>query len=196
MENNVNISELATLPSHIVVLLVSAPAIMYGPTEQSFPHGGIFHPVQGAASVETPFTEGIQPMNTGILPGPAGSSQAVPNAHTTTPSFTVLGPPSQHVCHLAGDAACTDLLFGTVPSIRTHLRMHGHKHREKSVVPCPWEGCNKELRWMNIPRHIRSVHLGVRVRCVQCGKPFSREKALEAHLASQKCEGNHGAGQM
>ncbi|KIJ67149.1 hypothetical protein HYDPIDRAFT_109171 [Hydnomerulius pinastri MD-312] len=167
---------------------------MYGPTEQSSLHGGIFHPVQGAASVAPPFTEGVQSMNAGILPGSAGSSQAAPNA--TTPSFALLAPPSQHDCHLAHNAPCTDPLLGTVQSIRAHLRMHGHKHREKSVVACPWEGCNKELRWMNIPRHIRSVHLGVRVHCVHCGKPFSREKALEAHRASQKCKGSHGAGQL
>ncbi|KIJ60395.1 hypothetical protein HYDPIDRAFT_117314 [Hydnomerulius pinastri MD-312] len=132
-------------------------------------------------------THGFHPMGLDIVPGPVAASQATSDEHVTTPLYTVLAPPSQHVCHLAPGAACADLLLGTVPSIRAHLRNHGHKHKENSVIPCPWAGCNKRLRWMNVPRHVRSVHLGVRVWCGKCGRPFTRERGLEVHLALTNC---------
>lgn len=73
------------------------------------------------------------------------------------------------------------------PFHKGHLLMHGHKHRGKVVVQCPWAGCSDRLRWMNIPRHVRFIRLGVRMACPNCKKSFTRAWGLTKHVTSKKC---------
>ncbi|KAF8141172.1 hypothetical protein EV363DRAFT_1150227 [Boletus edulis] len=92
-------------------------------------------------------------------------------------------------CGLASGLHCTLPLDGSTKSIKLHLRKHGHWHSQRQVVQCPWTGCPAILRWMNIPRHIQSIHLGVRFRCFNCGKAYTRPEGLAVHTASLKCYG-------
>lgn len=98
----------------------------------------------------------------------------------------VLAPPVPP-CMLAGGMPCERPLDGTLPSIRNHLFMHGYRHRGREMVQCPWTGCFDRLRWMNIPRHIRSVHLGVRMACPNCRRSFTRTLGLAKHVSSKNC---------
>ncbi|KAN0092917.1 hypothetical protein V8E55_003701 [Tylopilus felleus] len=97
------------------------------------------------------------------------------------------GPASVSTCKIATKIPCTQPLDGTSWSIRWHLYMHGHKHPRREIVQCPWAGCCDKLRWMNIPRHIRSVHLGARMVCPTCERSFTRSLGLTKHIASKKC---------
>ncbi|KAN0081345.1 hypothetical protein V8E55_008969 [Tylopilus felleus] len=56
----------------------------------------------------------------------------------------------------------------------SYLHRHGHRHPQRQIVQCPFEGCSSSMLWMNIPRHIQSIHLGVRFRCPNCDKPYTR----------------------
>ncbi|KAH0832986.1 hypothetical protein J3R83DRAFT_11964, partial [Lanmaoa asiatica] len=76
---------------------------------------------------------------------------------------------------------CALPLSGSVKSIKSHLRMHGYRHPQRQAVQCPWMGCSNTLRWMNIPRHIQSVHLGIRFECFNCGKRYTRLEGLARH---------------
>ncbi|KAF8546676.1 hypothetical protein OG21DRAFT_1056157 [Imleria badia] len=98
------------------------------------------------------------------------------------PVFPAIAP----TCGLAGGAPCVLPLDGSVKSIRMHLRRHGYRHPQQQAVQCPWEGCSQTLKWMNIPRHIQSIHLGVRYRCPNCDKPYTRPEGLATHTASLK----------
>ncbi|KAG6332247.1 hypothetical protein ID866_6839 [Astraeus odoratus] len=52
------------------------------------------------------------------------------------------------------------------------------------MVVCPWQGCTKSLQYMNLPRHIRSAHLGVRFCCERCGKSVTRKEGIARHGAT------------
>ncbi|KAF9234109.1 hypothetical protein BU15DRAFT_66022 [Melanogaster broomeanus] len=67
------------------------------------------------------------------------SATVVPNQNHAP--LTLQAATHEHTCQLSGD------------------------NKERSMVQCPWTGCIDVLRRRNIPRHIRSVHLGVRVQC-------------------------------
>lgn len=94
-----------------------------------------------------------------------------------------------HTCGLFGGLPCALPLDNSVKSVRLHLRLHGHMHPQRQIVQCSWMGCSDGLRWMNIPRHIQSVHLGIRFKCFNCGKLYTRPEGLERHTISQKCIG-------
>ncbi|KAF8126963.1 hypothetical protein EV363DRAFT_1346753 [Boletus edulis] len=96
-------------------------------------------------------------------------------------------PASTSSCRILSDRPCTQPLNGSLLSIRNHLSMHGHKHQRNEVVQCPWAGCPDKLQWMNVPRHIRSIHLGVRMVCPNCERSFTRSLGLAKHVASNKC---------
>ncbi|KAF8554442.1 hypothetical protein OG21DRAFT_1061468 [Imleria badia] len=96
-------------------------------------------------------------------------------------------PASVSSCNIVSDIPCNRPLDGTLQSIRQHLSLHGHKHQGRDMVQCPWAGCSDKLRWMNIPRHIRSIHLGVRMVCPTCERSFTRPLGLAKHVASNKC---------
>ena len=114
------------------------------------------------------------------------ASQDVPAHELGMEDFPAVPAPT---CGLAGGLHCALPLDGSAKSIKLHLRMHGHRHPEREAVQCPWVGCTRTLQWVNIPRHIRSIHLGVRFRCLNCDKPYTRPKGLEMHTASLKCYG-------
>ncbi|KIJ12860.1 hypothetical protein PAXINDRAFT_14421 [Paxillus involutus ATCC 200175] len=117
-------------------------------------------------------------------PNPPGlpAVQGTPNFAPTPPAMQTL------ICGLAGGATCTQPLHGTMTSLQAHIRMHGHKHPGRSSVQCPWMGCLDRLQWDNMPRHIASIHMGIRLKCGRCGKLFTRAKALERHVASNNNE--------
>ncbi|KAF8416132.1 hypothetical protein L210DRAFT_3511939 [Boletus edulis BED1] len=128
--------------------------------------------------------------------GPAGNSnihqsfhvnnalQGVSTLAVVTTGLHAIPAPT---CGLASGLHCTLPLDGSTKSIKLHLRKHGHWHSQRQVVQCPWTGCPAILRWMNIPRHIQSIHLGVRFRCFNCGKAYTRLEGLAVHTASLKC---------
>lgn len=93
------------------------------------------------------------------------------------------------ICGLAGGLPCALPLDGSVRCTRLHLRLHGHHHPQRQTVHCPWIGCSDTLQWMNVPRHIQSVHLGIRFRCFDCGRAYTRREGLTRHTASLKCRG-------
>ncbi|KAF8843805.1 hypothetical protein BDN67DRAFT_119516 [Paxillus ammoniavirescens] len=104
-----------------------------------------------------------------------------------TPNFVPAPPAMQALtCRLASGTTCAQPLYGTMASLREHIRMHGHKHPERSIVRCPWMGCQDQLQWENMPRHIGSIHMGIRLQCWRCGKLFTRTKALEKHVVSTR----------
>ncbi|KAG8216035.1 hypothetical protein J3R82DRAFT_8031 [Butyriboletus roseoflavus] len=94
-----------------------------------------------------------------------------------------------HTCGLAGGLPCALPLDNSTTSVRLHLRLHGHMHPQRQIAQCPWMWCSDILQWKNIPRHIQSVHLGIRFRCFNCGKPYTRSEGLARHTTSQKCIG-------
>jgi len=112
--------------------------------------------------------------------------EVIPPHEVVMEDFPAVQAPT---CGLAGGLHCTLPLGGSIESIRFHLCMHGHSHPQRQVVQCPWVGCSDTLRWMNIPRHIRSIHLGVRFRCLNCGKAYTRPRGLAMHTASLECYG-------
>ena len=94
-------------------------------------------------------------------------------------------------CGLAGGLHCALPLGGSAKSIKLHLRMHGHSHPQREAVQCPCVGCSRTLQWMSIPRHIQSAHLGVRFRCLNCGKSYTRRRGLAKHTLSLTCYGQY-----
>lgn len=92
-------------------------------------------------------------------------------------------------CGLSGGLHCTLPLDGSVRCTKLHLRLHGHSHPQRQTVHCPWMGCSDTLQWMNIPRHVQSVHLGIRFICFDCGKAYTRREGLTRHTTSLKCHG-------
>lgn len=91
-------------------------------------------------------------------------------------------PIVNHICKI--DGGCSFPLEST--SIHSHLRdHHRYLHKDSDRVSCPWQGCSKKMRWVNVPRHIRVIHLGDRLPCRKCGKLYSRKDALDVHTT--KC---------
>jgi uncharacterized protein (DUF983 family) len=121
-----------------------------------------------------------------LLPGYIYTSDVqITPVHAMT---MALAPPFVSPCGIVGNMPCNQPLDGTLVSIRWHLSMHGYNHQGREMVQCPWAGCSDKLRWMNIPRHIRSIHLGVRMVCPTCERSFTRSLGLAKHVASsRKC---------
>ena len=111
------------------------------------------------------------------------------SSHEYTAYVPALGFPPLTTCGLAGSLRCALPLEGSVTSIKWHLRMHGHRHPQRQPVQCPWVGCSDTLQWINMARHIKSIHLGVRFRCPNCDRLFTRPGGLANHTASLKCYG-------
>lgn len=88
-----------------------------------------------------------------------------------------------YTCQIAGNTTCTVPLEGNIRSIRMHLRQHGYRQKECSAIICPWQGCKEVVQYRNLPRHVRSIHLGVKLRCAQCGKGFTRADGMAKHLS-------------
>ena len=115
------------------------------------------------------------------------NSQDVPAHEAAMEGLPAVIPAS--TCGLAGGLHCALPLDGSTKSIKLHLRAHGHRHAQREAVQCPWVGCSRTTQWMSIPRHIQSTHLGVRFRCLNCGKSYTRRRGLAIHTASLTCYG-------
>ena len=92
-------------------------------------------------------------------------------------------PVPHYTCKIG--VGCPLLLECTTTSIRSHLRGHGHVHKDRERSSCPWQGCGKEMCWKNVARHIKEIHLGERLPCRKCGRGFSRKETWEVH--TNKC---------
>lgn len=96
-------------------------------------------------------------------------------------------------CGLSGGLHCGLPSDGSLTAIKLHLHTHGHRHARRQAVQCPWMGCTDTLKWMNVPRHIQSIHLGVRFACFNCGKLYTRPEGLARHTIALKCYGQCSA---
>ena len=114
------------------------------------------------------------------------ASQDVLAHEVATEGFPAVPEPT---CGLAGGLYCALPLDGSAKSIKLHLRTHGHKHQQREAVQCPWVGCSRTLQWVNIPRHIQSIHLGVQFRCLNCDKSYTQHTGLAMHTALLRCNG-------
>jgi len=75
-------------------------------------------------------------------------------------------PPAPVVnCTCKIGVGCSLPLESTTRSIRSHLRGHGYVHKDRERASCPWKECGREMRWTNVARHIKEVHLGDRRPC-------------------------------
>ncbi|KAJ7480277.1 hypothetical protein B0H11DRAFT_2421025 [Mycena galericulata] len=77
--------------------------------------------------------------------------------------------------------ACTETV--AMGSYRDHLRRaHGVN---KGPVSCAWSGpctLNAPIDAGSVVKHIKSVHLGLKLRCTVCNRFFSRRDSLKRHL--------------
>ncbi|KAF8836092.1 hypothetical protein BDN67DRAFT_363564 [Paxillus ammoniavirescens] len=94
-----------------------------------------------------------------------------------TPSNTA------HVCQcVGGESPCRTLLTGNMKDLRGHLAYDHHfRTTGKKYHRCLWIGCDKWLQRENIPRHIISSHLRVKVGCETCGVELSRSDVRHSH---------------
>lgn len=89
----------------------------------------------------------------------------------------------EHQCQLG--PGCTVSLEDTITSISHDLHLHNHVHKQFEPIYCPWTGCDDEMLWRNVARHVKEKHLAVKVQCEICGKRYTRKESLTAHR--QKC---------
>jgi len=94
----------------------------------------------------------------------ANPSSEVQPAHASGSTLQFLPhPPLDHTCKIG--VGCFLPLESTPRSICSHLREHGYVHKDCEHASCPWQECGKEMRWTNVARHIKEVHLGDRRPC-------------------------------
>jgi hypothetical protein len=88
-----------------------------------------------------------------------------------------------HVCRcVGGESPCRTLLTGNMKELRGHLAYDHHfRTTGKKYHKCLWIGCDKWLQRENIPRHIISSHLRVKVECETCGVELSRSDVRHSH---------------
>lgn len=79
---------------------------------------------------------------------------------------------------------CGTLVAGNRIDVALHLREHHRFVCDGDAAECLWDGCRTRMQRRNIPRHIVSSHLEVRVRCPTCGMLFSRVDASKTHQRS------------
>ncbi|KIK81450.1 hypothetical protein PAXRUDRAFT_832857 [Paxillus rubicundulus Ve08.2h10] len=88
-----------------------------------------------------------------------------------------------HVCQcVGGDSPCCTLLTGNTKELRDHLASDHHfRATGKKYHKCLWMGCVTRLQRENIPRHMISTHLRVKVRCETCNVELSRSDVRHSH---------------
>lgn len=96
------------------------------------------------------------------------------------PAHSTGNPQRTYPCPLG--AGCAVPLEGTTTSVYRHLRRHGLIHSHRGRAPCPWPGCRRDICWGNVARHIVERHLKVKLRCTVCGKLYTRNDSLNAHM--------------
>ena len=81
----------------------------------------------------------------------------------------------------SGGTRCRALIKGDRKSVSSHLR-DGHAFTcDGHTVACAWGQCRMSMQRRNIPRHIVTCHLEVKVTCSQCGLALSRSDANKKH---------------
>lgn len=76
----------------------------------------------------------------------------------------------EHQCQLG--PGCTVSLEDTITSISHDLHLHNHVHKQFEPIYCPWTGCDDEMLWRNVARHVKEKH---RQKCLsRCALVISR----------------------
>lgn len=115
-----------------------------------------------------------------LFPSPTVS--AVNEVPVTTPSNTA------HVCRCS--SACNAVLNGSIQAVRSHLKEEHQFHgAAKESIRCLWAGCERTLQRENIPRHIITRHLRVKVSCPACGMALSRRDVQYSHAKVCRAKG-------
>ncbi|KAF9222469.1 hypothetical protein BS17DRAFT_191253 [Gyrodon lividus] len=87
---------------------------------------------------------------------------------------------------------CGMWIGGDKRDIREHLQKWHNVRRGQDKVPihCLWLGCTtKPLLKESLSRHVRSVHLGLKWKCVWCNAQYTREDAGRKHEHAEGVEG-------
>lgn len=117
-----------------------------------------------------------------LFPSPTVST--VNRVSVTTPSNTI------HICRCS--SACNAVLNGSIQAVRGHLKQEHQFHgTAKESIRCLWAECQRILQRENIPRHIITCHLRVKVSCPECGMALSRRDVQYSH--ARVCRANRRA---
>ena len=82
---------------------------------------------------------------------------------------------SNTICICQWSPTCEAVLDGNNQALRSHLKQeHQFDGSAKDLISCLWAGCDQSLRRENVPRHIITRHLRVKVSCPPCGMALSR----------------------
>jgi hypothetical protein len=122
-----------------------------------------------------------------LFPSPTVST---PNGvSVTTPSNTI------HICRCS--SACNAVLNGSIRAVRSHLKQeHQFRGAAKESIRCLWAGCQRILQRENIPRHIITRHLRVKVSCPACGIALSRRDVQYSHARVCRAKGQASSSQL
>ncbi|KAI9572364.1 hypothetical protein HD554DRAFT_1676311 [Boletus coccyginus] len=131
----------------------------------------VFHPGHQASSQFRCFSGDVT-----VAPSPLPSPAASPvNEISVSPLSN-----TTHICRYS--STCNAVLDGTIHAVRTHLKQEHQFHgAAKQSIRCLWEGCGRILQRENIPRHIFTCHLRVKVSCRACGMILSRRDVQYSH---------------
>lgn len=124
---------------------------------------GLGHRPSQSNSLITPNVRPAQPI-------PVGPSLSAGNPVTAT-----------NTCMFDG---CGALLLMDKAVVFNHMRQaHSPpKTFEFDTMACRWDGCGKEMRLVNISRHVVDVHFGLLgMQCDECLETFSRTDSLRRH---------------
>lgn len=139
-----------------------------------------------SASDQTQIQAAIHPPSTSTTLHQFGANAAAPSAPPVplaTANTVTDDSNTVHTCQcVTGGSPCNATLIGSVRSVRDHLNgAHEFRGVGKDTVKCLWARCQKVLQRENIPRHIVTCHLHVKVRCVGCGLSLSRSDVQYSH---------------
>ncbi|KAG8213514.1 hypothetical protein J3R82DRAFT_10146 [Butyriboletus roseoflavus] len=166
------------LPYSSVTLTTRYPRSLPEPTNDLLSATSAFDQVQIQAS-NHPLSTSTTFHESGRI-APALSAPPIPPA-TANPAADHSN--TVHHCQcVTGGSPCNGMVQGTIRSIRDHLnRTHRLRGPGKDMVDCLWVGCERRLQRENIPRHIVTRHLRVKVSCVNCGLRLSRRDVQYSH---------------
>ncbi|KAF9219552.1 hypothetical protein BS17DRAFT_382794 [Gyrodon lividus] len=146
-----------------------------GPVIQNFPVPAYFE-FMSAAPFDGPMGSASMSVH------PSSVHIASPTDQADSPASSVPSDIAYACQCLCNGSPCRTLLTGETKELRSHLK-HVHQFRAtgKKYHRCLWEGCRRVLQRENIPRHITSCHLRVKVRCITCGVGLSRGDVQYSH---------------
>jgi len=97
-------------------------------------------------------------------------------------------PNTTHICRCS--STCNAVLNGSIQAVRIHLKQEHQFHgASKESIQCLWARCKQILQRENIPRHILTRHLRVKVSCRACGAVLSRRDVQYSHARVCRARG-------